>query len=184
MNNMELEGYIRDMQYFQRYEMHEEALDIVKKISLEDIDLEKKCQIYRLQCLSYRKLGRMDEALVCISNAISIATDETKKEKSDHNLKQLGICLMNKGVVYDYNTDYSNACKYYKKAISLFRTMRDQEEGILINALINYGEALYNSGNNNKALFIFREGLGLLADKEDARYSYLEKKIDILENRY
>lgn len=177
MNKEELEIKIADIRYFQKYELHDEALEIAHQIELTTLQNVDKITIYKLMCLSYRKLGLIEEALVAINHAI-----ETVKEEKIVNCQELGICLMNKGVVYDSISDYVKACEMYRKAISIFRKMEEIDEGIMINALITYGEALCNENKQGKAMFYFREAMSLFKNQEDTRYYYILEKIKKIEN--
>lgn len=181
MKQKEIELNFFDISYFQKYEMHEEALEIALKMPLDELGSDEKCRLYKLMCLSYRKLGAMEEALIYINYAIEIAKREIERNKSDYWRKTLGICLMNKGVIYDAAKDYEKASNIYHHAITIFKGIDGIEKGIIVNALINYGEALYNFNKNMKALFILREALMLIDEKEDMRYGYIKRKMKEIE---
>lgn len=166
---------IDEMRYFLRYGLYEEAVEVGKKTDIDKLDLKEKIQFYKLMALSYRKLELQDCALIYISKAISIITEQKKLDDSLE--RELAICFMNKGVIYDSQKDYDKACEIYLQAIRIFRKIEPLEKNILINALINYAEALVNGGKERKARFIYEETLSYIEDNEDIRKNYIEEKL-------
>lgn len=174
---------IDEIRYFQRYELHEEALEMANKVMIESLEPMERVTLYKLMTLSYRKLRCFDYALQYICKAIKIVENEIELKEDKRLDKELAICLMNKGVIYDAQQNYNEACLIYRKAISIFRSLNDLDSGILLNALINYGDALCNLRLQSKAVFIFREALNLVEKEDDIRYTYLNKKLDDLTRR-
>lgn len=180
MDNNNIEINIADIQYFQKYEMHEEALTIALQIPTDKLESLNKCKLYKLTSLSYRKLGLTEDALIYINRAISVVKNENNWDNKE---KEIAICLMNKGVIYDAAKSYKEACDIYRQALSIFKSIEGIEDGIVANALINYAEALLKINKRKKAVFIFRDILQLINDENDMRYQYVINKLGELENK-
>lgn len=167
-----------EIRYFQRYELHEEALEIAEKLNKDELDASGKVKLYKLMALSYRKIGDINLALFCINQAIAIVKRE-KKVRNDAVLdKELAICLMNKGVIYDSERQYDQACSAYKDAIAIFRTRHDLDNETMSNALLNYGEALFNAGFQERALFTLYEAHSLIRDPDNPKIKYIDDLIN------
>lgn len=92
--------------------------------------------------------------------------------------KELAICLMNKGVIYDSERSFNHACSTYREAIAIFRTIYDLDNETMSNALLNYGEALLNVGFQEKAMFTLYEARSLIRDSDNPKINYIDDLIN------
>lgn len=167
-----------EIRYFQRYELHEEALEIAQQAKVDELNILEKVRLYKLMTLSYRKIGAINQAFICINKAITIIKKE-KKIRNDSSLdKELAICLMNKGVIYDSERSFYDACSTYREAIAIFRTIYDLDNETMSNALLNYGEALFNAGFQEKAMFTLYEARSLIRDSDNPKINYIDDLIN------
>ena len=172
---------INDIRNFQRYGCHEEAIECAKTLIIKNLEAKKQCEVYKLLCLSYRKLNNINYALIYINKAVNIAKKELHNNYNDSNLMEYGICLMNKGVVYDFDENYAMSKLIYKKAIDCFEHMGKVNNGIIANALVNYSEVLYKIGEINECRTVLKKCISIIDDVNDMRLIYAQNKLKELQ---
>lgn len=91
---------IDDARHFQRFGEHETAIEWLNKaFELENLTRLEAIDVEKLLCFSYRKLEEYDLALIHINKAIRLL-EESQDDDNTAPKRELGICYMNKGAVY------------------------------------------------------------------------------------
>ena len=149
---------------------------ILNSILEKNPNKQQIIEVYKILCLTERKLGNYEAAINAIQKATNVARiliDEVGTNNVDSYasaIETYAICLMNQGVVYDQQGIYLKAIPLYQKANALFRQiyLRNPENpGIFINSLYTLGMALLNNGNLFEAREIFKESLPLFEENFD-----------------
>lgn len=176
-------GAISEIKYYQRYEMHEEALEIATKVDKEELDVKERITLYKLMAMSYRKIESGEYALIYINRAISLLQDMSASYTPDSYKKEFGVLLMNKGVVFHSESKYNSAVDCYTRAISLFKQLTFSDHDLLVNAYISIGEVYIDMKQYFKSLCFFRCAEDELSRPEDVRRGYIQDKISDLEKQ-
>ena len=99
-----------------------------------------------------RELGRYDEAITYLNQALLIA-----QEIGD--TRGRGIWLSNLGLVYDDLQRYEEALDVHRESVNVARTMRDQRS--LVSRLSNQGNSHLATGQYTEAIKCFHEVVSL-----------------------
>lgn len=174
---------VAEIKYYQRYEMHGEALEIATKADKENLQVKDRITLYKLMAMSYRKIGSGEYALIYINRAINLLQEMSGSHDTDSYKKEFGILLMNKGVVFHSQSKYGSAVDCYSKAISLFKHLTFSDQNLLVNAYISIGEVYIDTGDHFKSLYYFRCADVELRMRDDIRHKYIQSKIVDLEKQ-
>lgn len=172
---------IAEIKYYQRYEMHVEALDIATEVDKEALDVKERITLYKLMALSYRKIDCSDYALIYINKAISLLQEEKSFYSPDDFKTDYGILLMNKGVVFHSQSKNDSAIDCYSRAISLFENLTIPNNNLLVNSYISIGEVYLDLEHYFRSLCYFRYAEEKMDNSQDIRWGYVHNKISELE---
>lgn len=183
MNERQIRLVIDDARKFNRYCLYEEALEKLNEVLLPIKYKDLECDILKLKSFTYRKLQEYDMALIYINRALQCASHNNIVDKDI----TYAICLMNKGVIYDEQRKYFEAIRVYLEAVDIFRNAfkETNDEGKLINALINLGTAYFQNQQYKLARKVLEEALIYFkGDKfNDRRYVYIKNILEQIEQK-
>lgn len=190
MNNrndvLDIESLLYEANYYRREGEYSEAIISYKEI----INIIKKndmlsCKygplVFRQLSYCFRKSENIIKALYYAEKAVFLARQNCYNSSGDDKLiKELAICLMNLGSIYDSKQNYDSAILCYVEASSLFEKITDNTD-LLLNAMVNLGTAYYNIGSNKKAISCFTRILVLTRNNlYDVRANYANYYLNIL----
>lgn len=166
-----VETYINDARNFHKHGQYDFAIDFLWKAKELDHQHKYESEIEKLLSFNYRKLGEFEQALIHINNAICINTNEI----SDSSKKEYGICLMNKGIIFEELKQKGKVLECYLPALKIFTDLFNSDPdnyGLIINALMTIGMFYYKQKKYLKVREYFERALPYFGvDKEcDRRY--------------
>lgn len=177
--------YLDDARRFQKNGEYEFAIILLEKARSVDYDKIYELEIEKLLGFNYRKLQKFDISLLHINNAIAIAK-ESKLENAD---VQYGICLMNRGILFEEQGEIDKALKSYLPALDVFTSLYDSSPtdfGIIINALLTIAMLYYNTQQYHKtkeylerAMLYFENDINR---EKDRRYMSIKNTLEQIES--
>lgn len=181
MNEKEIRLVIDDVRHFNRYCLYEESLEKINEVILPIKNKDLEHEILKLKSFIYRKLQEPDIALIYINQALQCVKRNNIVDKK----MKYAVCLMNKGIIYDEQKKYEQAIREYLVAVDIFRNdfKKTNDEGKLINSLVNLGTAYFQNQQYNLAKNLFKETMAYFKEDKntDTRYIYIENMLHEIE---
>ncbi|MHA2156974.1 MAG: tetratricopeptide repeat protein [Candidatus Hodarchaeales archaeon] len=108
--------------------------------------ISKKKEILRHRGIIYWYMGKLDDAVLLLEEALGISREEKDKKGIADSLNNLGLIYQSKG-------EFSSALEYYQQSLHIYEDFRDKES---IAKLVNNIGITYSSiGDQEKALTYF-----------------------------
>lgn len=110
---------------------------------------------------TFRKMGNYTKAL-------ELNLHKLKLEEQGNNPRNLAMALMNIGIIYRYQEEYSKALKYYYKSDSVIT--QHNLEGVKYNIYMNLGDVYDRMNNPDSAFNYFNKSLILSNNLKNPDY--------------
>lgn len=168
--NISPETYIKEARYFQANGQYDLAISELEKAQSYDSTKKYYVEIQKSICYNYRKIGDFNLALLHINYAINYLL---KSSLDNEKNKDYAICLMNKGVVFEEQSDVPKAEECYLLTLKIFKYLcldQPDDYGLLINAYFTVDAFYYQQQKYDAAFNYFNSALPyFVGNKEDDR---------------
>ena len=171
---------------------YDEAISLYQRAAAlagdnKDFKYKYETRIYRQLCFCYRKIDKIDDAILFGQKSVRCAQNYCMKCNQDKESRiMLAKCYMNLGVVYDENKRYTDAVEYYQLGIEIFKEYDKDPvtKNSYINALLTMGTAMYQLERFDDSQVYFQYITNFLQnDEEDGRYNYAIKYINMIQQK-
>lgn len=149
------EAYWRMGKLKESWEAIKRAEILIKEYKQNDITFQEG-NIQHNKGSIYLREGRLDEAIKCFSDALTI------RNQISNNLYGIGETLNSLGVAYYYKGQLTKALEYYKESLNIKQKLGNKQQIAI--ALNNIGDVYHTQGELNLAWNYYNQGLDLFKE--------------------